>query len=164
MKRSVLWVSSLLTLAAACGGRSTDALEDEAPDEPIQGAGGTSGGGGSGGAPGTAGWGGGGATAGSGGAPGTAGSAGAEGPAGAAGTANTTTPTGTGRTGEDLPCLSDVDCAGYQANFCDVFVTNTCMVRGCRVAPDSCSAGKQCCDLSAFGLPTLCLAAGVCQN
>jgi len=161
MKRSVLWVSSLLTLAAACGGRSTDVLDDESPDEPTTGAAG--GMGGSGGAPGTAGSGGGQATAGSGGAPGTAGSVGAQGPAGAGGTAGTTS-NGRKPTGEDQPCRSEADCAGFEATFCDAFVTNTCMVRGCRVVPDSCFVGKECCDLSEFGLPTLCVAAGVCSD
>lgn len=68
-------------------------------------------------------------------------------------------------TGEDQPCTTDADCAGFEASFCDNFVSLTCLVRGCSVVPDSCFAGKECCDLSAFGLPmTLCIAEGACQN
>ena len=153
----------MLTLAAACGGRSTEVLDDESPDEPINGAGGAQGMGGSVGAQGTAAAGGGQATAGSGGAPGTAGSVGAQGPAGAAGAAGTTA-NGTKATGEDRPCASDADCAGFEATFCDIFVTGTCLVRGCSVAPNSCSVGRECCDLSAFGLPTLCIGVGTCLD
>jgi hypothetical protein len=171
MKRSVLWVSSLLTLAAACGGRSTE-VDDESPEEPSTGAGSAQGMGGSGGGQATAGSGGsqatggsGGsqATGGSGGSQATGGSGGSQGPAGAAGTAGTTA-TGTKPTGEDQPCVSDADCTGFEATFCESLVTSTCLVRGCSVASDSCFAGKECCDLSAFGLPTLCIAAGVCQQ
>ena len=154
MKRSVLWVWSLFTLAAACGGRSTDALEDESPDEPVHGAGGTQGMGGSSGAPGTAG---------AGGSQATAGSGGAQSTAGAGGTGGATS-NGTKPLGEDQPCGSAADCAGFEATFCDIFVTGTCLVSGCSVAPDSCSAGKECCDLTAFGLPSLCIVAGACQN
>jgi len=153
MKRSVLWASSLLTLAAACGGRSTDVLDDEPPDEPTSGVGGGQGMGGSGGGQGMGGSGGGQATAGSGGAQGLAGAGGTGGAS-----------SGTKPFGEDQPCLSDLDCAGYEASFCDFIVSNTCLVRGCSLAPDSCFAGKQCCDLSAFGLPTLCTPTGACLD
>ena len=71
---------------------------------------------------------------------------------------------GTRPTGEDMPCSSSADCAGFEATFCDTFVTGTCLVSGCTVVPDSCSAGKECCDLSSFGLPPLCIAAGACAN
>lgn len=67
-------------------------------------------------------------------------------------------------TGEDAPCTTDTDCAGFEASFCDIFVTGTCLVRNCSVTPNSCFTGKECCELSAFGLPTLCIAAGACGN
>ena len=88
------------------------------------------------------------------GAPGTGGRGGAPG----------TTPGVTNPTGEGQPCVSDADCAGFDASFCELFVSHTCLVRGCSVAPDSCSSGRECCDLTAFGLPTLCLGAGLCAN
>jgi hypothetical protein len=110
-------------------------------------------------------------TGGSGGAQGTGGTGGAVGISGSGGTTSTTGPQGhagssgaTNPTGEDLPCTSAADCAGLQASFCDLFVSHTCLVSDCSVTPDSCSAGKECCDLSAFGLPTLCIAAGACTT
>lgn len=163
MNHRVLWVSSLLALVAACGGRSTQGLDDEASDEQTDvhgtaGTGGTQGSGGSGGGQGSAGSGSSQGIAGSGGAQGVAGSGGGQGTAGAGGTAGTTP------TGEGQPCVSEADCTGLEASFCDIFVSQTCLVRGCSVSPDSCSAGKECCDLTAFGLPTLCIAAGACAN
>jgi hypothetical protein len=177
----VLWVSSLLVLATACGGRSTGVLEDdESSDDELGGAAGTggstsaSGSGGSGGGQGiggstsaqgfggsataTGGWGGSQGIAGSGGSQGIAGSGGSQGIAGADGTAGTTA------SGEGQPCTSQNDCAGFDATFCDVFVTGSCLVRDCTVTPDSCSAGKECCDLTNFGLPTLCIAEGACAD
>lgn len=68
-------------------------------------------------------------------------------------------------TGEDAQCTSDADCAGFEASFCDTFVTGTCLVPNCTLAPnDSCFVGKECCDLSSFGLSTLCIAAGACTT
>lgn len=100
---------------------------------------------------------------------GWAGSGGDRGWAGTGGVAGTTSTGGTTSnvpqgTGEGLPCDSAADCAGFQANFCDTFVSGTCLISGCNVSPDSCSTGKECCDLSTFGLPTLCIAAGACAN
>jgi hypothetical protein len=166
MKRSALAVWSLLAVVAACGGRSTGLLEeDDAPDgdgASAQGNGGTGGTGGTGGS------GGGPSIAGSGGSQNIAGSGGGlaiPGSGGGGGTAGSTSgaPDGAKPTGEDQPCQSDADCARFDASFCDVFVTGTCLVRGCTVAPDNCYQGKECCDLSDFGLPTLCIAEGVCN-
>jgi hypothetical protein len=68
-------------------------------------------------------------------------------------------------TGEDQQCSTPADCAGFEADFCDNVVTGTCLVQGCTLAPDNCFTGKECCDLSSFGLPiTLCVAAGACQS
>lgn len=67
--------------------------------------------------------------------------------------------------GAGQSCESDADCADTEAVFCDVFVSRTCLVPGCTVAPaDSCFEGFECCDLSGFGLPTLCLPEGQCQE
>lgn len=67
-------------------------------------------------------------------------------------------------TGEDESCMTHDDCAGFEASFCDSFVTFTCLVPNCTLAPDNCFAGKECCDLSSFGLPTLCIADGACTT
>jgi hypothetical protein len=66
--------------------------------------------------------------------------------------------------GAGLSCTTDADCAGKEATFCDTFVTGTCLVRDCTLEPDSCFTGSECCDLSGFGLPALCIAAGACQE
>lgn len=65
--------------------------------------------------------------------------------------------------GQSDPCKTNADCAGKEASFCDTFVTQSCLVQGCTVSPDNCFTGSQCCDLSKYGLPTLCVAAGACQ-
>ncbi|MEY2935134.1 MAG: hypothetical protein RL033_5883 [Pseudomonadota bacterium] len=68
-------------------------------------------------------------------------------------------------TGQDTPCTTAADCAGFEASYCDNFVSFSCLVPGCTVSPDNCSDGKDCCDLSNFGLPmTLCIQAGACQS
>lgn len=69
-------------------------------------------------------------------------------------------------TGQDEHCEAQEDCAGYEASFCDTLVSFTCLVPNCTVSPDSCSEGKDCCDISALGLgvSTLCIAQGLCQT
>jgi hypothetical protein len=65
--------------------------------------------------------------------------------------------------GAGQSCSADSDCAGTEASYCDTFVTHTCLVVGCSLAPDNCFAGTECCDLSAFGVPRpLCVAQGAC--
>lgn len=67
-------------------------------------------------------------------------------------------PEGAGR-----PCTGPADCAGTDAIFCDTFVSQTCLVQDCNLAPDDCIAGSECCDLTNFGIPlNLCIAAGAC--
>jgi hypothetical protein len=66
--------------------------------------------------------------------------------------------------GAGVPCTSDADCAGTEATFCDLFVSGTCLVRDCSVEPNSCFSGSECCDLSGFMLPKLCIPAGACQQ
>jgi hypothetical protein len=67
--------------------------------------------------------------------------------------------------GAGTPCTSPADCAGTDAIFCDTFVTGTCLVQDCSLAPDNCYMGSECCDLSNVGLPlNLCVAAGQCMR
>jgi hypothetical protein len=60
-------------------------------------------------------------------------------------------------------CTGAEDCAGTEATFCDLVVTRSCQVQGCQVDPNDCFSGFECCDLSMFGLPTLCVATGACM-
>jgi len=65
--------------------------------------------------------------------------------------------------GLSMSCTSDADCAGTEATYCDTFMSHSCLVQGCTVAPDNCFEGWDCCDLSAFGLPQpLCIPQGQC--
>lgn len=66
------------------------------------------------------------------------------------------TPTGVGQT-----CSSDADCADTDATFCETFMSHTCLVQGCS-GDEGCYAGAECCDLSRFGMPTLCVPEGSC--
>jgi len=64
--------------------------------------------------------------------------------------------------GLSMSCSSQADCAGTEATFCDTFMSHTCLVQGCSLAPDDCFAGWQCCD---FGLPQpLCVPQGACSQ
>lgn len=70
-------------------------------------------------------------------------------------------PTGAGTT-----CATNADCEGFDANYCEAFVSRVCVVRNCNLMPDSCAAGFECCDFSAFPNPdytSLCLPEGLCQ-
>jgi hypothetical protein len=65
--------------------------------------------------------------------------------------------------GAGQACASPDDCAGTDALWCDVVVSQTCLVQGCSLDPDNCFTGTECCDLSAFGVPEpLCLTEGTC--
>jgi hypothetical protein len=61
-------------------------------------------------------------------------------------------------------CSSPEDCTGTEATFCDTFMTMSCQVEGCSLSPDDCFEGYQCCDLSMFGSPTLCVPTGACPT
>ncbi len=62
-------------------------------------------------------------------------------------------------------CASDADCAGFEATYCDTFVTQSCLVQGCTLSPDNCFPGTECCDLSIYGISQpLCLAEGDCAT
>lgn len=60
------------------------------------------------------------------------------------------------------PCSSDDECTG-DAGYCDTFMSQTCLVAGCSLDPDDCYMGYECCDLSMFGLGTLCVPEGGCM-
>ncbi|HEU5073051.1 MAG TPA: hypothetical protein VFU02_02745 [Polyangiaceae bacterium] len=60
-------------------------------------------------------------------------------------------------------CTVPDDCADSEATFCDSFQMK-CTVQGCTVSPDSCPVGYDCCDLSAFAFPVMCIPAGACTQ
>ena len=64
--------------------------------------------------------------------------------------------------GLGMSCESHADCAGTEAEFCDTFSTNTCLVKDCNVEADDCYEGFECCDLQPLGFPVLCVATGEC--
>jgi hypothetical protein len=67
--------------------------------------------------------------------------------------------------GAGVSCMSDADCAGTEATYCDTFVQHACLVQGCTVMPNNCFAGTECCDLSSFGIPQpICIPAGACMQ
>jgi hypothetical protein len=64
-------------------------------------------------------------------------------------------------TGVGMACSSDDDCAGTDASYCETLVSQSCLVPGC-TTDDDCYQGNECCDLTAFGMPTLCVPEGSC--
>jgi hypothetical protein len=69
-------------------------------------------------------------------------------------------------TGWGKPCTPDGgECAGLEADFCDSFQMG-CTVSNCSNVPDTCPAGYDCCDLSAYpGFAIMCIPAGpYCGN
>lgn len=66
--------------------------------------------------------------------------------------------------GHNKPCTTATDCANTEATFCDTFVTQSCLVQDCTLTPDNCFPGSECCNLSSFGLPNLCVEAGKCTT
>jgi hypothetical protein len=75
-------------------------------------------------------------------------------------------PDANGPTGVGTPCTSDADCATFDADYCELAVSKTCLVKNCTRSPNSCATGRDCCDFSHTAgfesLPTLCLAQGLC--
>lgn len=70
--------------------------------------------------------------------------------------------------GQGTACLSNDDCAGTDASFCDSYVSKACLVPDCSLELSDCFEGWECCDLSGFPLPgvpkTLCGPAGQCPQ
>jgi hypothetical protein len=62
-------------------------------------------------------------------------------------------------TGVGQTCGASTDCTG-DANFCDTFMTHSCLVSGCSLTANDCPRDTMCCDFSRFRLGTLC--AGAC--
>lgn len=68
-------------------------------------------------------------------------------------------------TGEGKACTSDADCAGTEATYCNVFMTQKCQVQGCTLNPNDCFTGTVCCDYTAFGVAQYqCVAEGTCTK
>jgi hypothetical protein len=66
-------------------------------------------------------------------------------------------------TGAFVPCSMPTECAGFEASFCEAFVSKACLVPDCTVDPNSCFPGTECCDFSFLMLPNLCIPAGQCM-
>lgn len=65
--------------------------------------------------------------------------------------------------GAGVPCATPTECAGTEALFCDTFVSHTCLVQDCSLAPNDCFPGMECCNVGA-GIPLICIPAGSCQT
>lgn len=52
-------------------------------------------------------------------------------------------------TGMRSPCASDADCAGFEANHCEVINRKFCIVGGCASNPNICPPDEICCDILA---------------
>ena len=70
-------------------------------------------------------------------------------------------------TGQGIPCTSDADCSSFEADYCELWVSRTCLVKDCDPVANNCSEGWLCCDYADYGLPSLCvnseLAGGKCE-
>lgn len=66
--------------------------------------------------------------------------------------------------GQGKSCDSDLDCAGSEATWCESFVTHLCLVQNCSLTKNDCFPGKECCDISSFGvMPNpICVDTGTC--
>lgn len=71
-------------------------------------------------------------------------------------------------TGDGQACLSNKDCEGTQATFCESFMTKVCYVQGCSLTTNDCFGGKECCDLTgpSGGVykTQICVVAGSCKK
>ena len=69
--------------------------------------------------------------------------------------------------GAGKSCMSDADCAGTEATWCDIYTSHVCYVEGCAVDGNDCP-GKECCDLAiaSGGLlkKTICVDSGTCKG
>lgn len=64
-------------------------------------------------------------------------------------------------TGLGAPCATNDDCSGLEASYCEALQSHSCQVADCSTAAD-CFIGWGCCDLTPFGLPTMCVPEGSC--
>lgn len=60
-------------------------------------------------------------------------------------------------------CTSNADCEGTDAEFCDTFVTMSCLVMGCELGGTDCPPGYGCQDLSTLGAAEPVCAAAICD-
>ncbi len=70
------------------------------------------------------------------------------------------------QTGVGVKCTSDADCQGFDASFCEMEVSGTCLVPYCDASDvRACSEDHHCCTFA--DLPNLCVSAklsgGVCR-
>jgi hypothetical protein len=68
--------------------------------------------------------------------------------------------------GQGESCAEAAECAGFEADYCDSFMTGMCLVQNCTVDPNDCFEGWVCCDMSfvPVTLPNLCLPPANCPN
>ncbi|HEY6876477.1 MAG TPA: hypothetical protein VI299_00610 [Polyangiales bacterium] len=52
--------------------------------------------------------------------------------------------------GLGLPCETSDQCAGYDANYCEIFVAHACILQGCAVKAVECPNEWICCDLTSL--------------
>lgn len=72
-------------------------------------------------------------------------------------------PARNGTVGQDMPCSGPADCASFDATFCQTLAApNICLVQGCITGDRVCAGDRVCCDLSAYGVPALTAANGLC--
>ena len=60
--------------------------------------------------------------------------------------------------GQGNTCATHDDCAGFDADYCESFVSFTCLVDQCSPDANNCTNDYICCDFSTYGLPSLCVA------
>lgn len=58
--------------------------------------------------------------------------------------------------GQGTPCQSSAECASTDAKLC-LPTQNYCVVQGCSIGGNDCPGKNLCCDLSPYGLSTVCL-------
>ena len=69
------------------------------------------------------------------------------------------------QTGVDQACAAPTDCDGMDADFCESFVSFSCLVSECDPNdPRACSVGHHCCEFPDLGLPNLCVSAELSQG
>jgi branched-chain amino acid transport system substrate-binding protein len=60
-------------------------------------------------------------------------------------------------TGQGETCSTAEDCESYEADYCDVDGSSTCLMQGCDATENDCWPNYRCCDFEFLGLPTLCI-------
>lgn len=60
-------------------------------------------------------------------------------------------------TGEGTPCTAAGECAAFEASYCELSVSRSCLVAGCSEALNNCDDTHLCCDFAFMGLPSICV-------